>query len=65
MKNSLSMAQADFNLASAQLAESDLRLNQAEIRSPVSGTVIERKARTGMSLAQNAEALFIPMSLLI
>ena len=58
MKNSLSMAQADFNLASAQLAESDLRLNQAEIRSPVSGTVIERKARTGMSLAQNAEALF-------
>ena len=58
MKNSLSMAQADFNLASAQLAESDLRLNQAEIRSPVSGTVIERKARTGMSLAQNAEPLF-------
>ena len=58
MKNSLSMAQADFNLASAQLAESDLRLNQAEIRSPVSGTVIERKARTGMSLAQNTEPLF-------
>ena len=58
MKNSLSMAQTDFNLASAQLAESDLRLNQAEIRSPVSGTVIERKARTGMSLAQNAEPLF-------
>ena len=58
MKNSLSMAQADFNLASAQLAESDLRLNQAEIRSPVSGTVIERKARTGMSLAQNAEPFF-------
>ena len=58
MKNSLGMAQADFNLASAQLAESDLRLNQAEIRSPVSGTVIERKARTGMSLAQNAEPLF-------
>lgn len=58
MKNSLSMAQADFNLASAQLAESDLRLNQAEIRSPVSGTVIDRKARTGMSLAQNSEPLF-------
>jgi HlyD family secretion protein len=58
MKNSLSMAQADFNLASAQLAESDLRLNQAEIRSPVSGSVIERKARTGMSLAQNSEPLF-------
>ena len=58
MKNSLGMAQADFNLASAQLAESDLRLNQAEIRSPVSGTVIERKARTGMSLAQNAEPFF-------
>ncbi len=58
MKNSISMAQADFNLASAQLAESDLRLHQAEIRSPVSGTVIERKARTGMSLAQNAEPLF-------
>ena len=58
MKNSLSMAQADFNLASAQLAESDLRLNQAEIRSPVSGTVIERKSRTGMSLAQNTEPLF-------
>lgn len=58
MKNSLNMAQADFNLASAQLAESDLRLTQAEIRSPVSGTVIERKARTGMSLAQNAEPLF-------
>jgi multidrug efflux pump subunit AcrA (membrane-fusion protein) len=58
MKNSLSMAQADFSLASAQLAESDLRLNQAAIRSPVSGMVIERKARTGMSLAQNAEPLF-------
>jgi RND family efflux transporter MFP subunit len=58
MKNSLSMAQADLNLASAQLAESDLRLNQAEIRSPVSGTVIDRKARTGMSLAQNSEPLF-------
>ncbi len=58
MKNSLSMAQADFDLASAQLAESNLRLSQAEIRSPVSGTVIERKARTGMSLAQNAEPLF-------
>lgn len=57
-KNSLGMAQADFNLASAQLAESDLRLNQAAIRSPVSGMVIERKARTGMSLAQNAEPLF-------
>ena len=58
MKNNLSMAQADFNLASAQVAESDLRLNQAAIRSPVSGVVIERKARTGMSLAQNAEPLF-------
>ena len=58
VKNSLSMAQADFNLASAQMAESDLRLNQAAIRSPVSGMVIERKARTGMSLAQNAEPLF-------
>jgi multidrug efflux pump subunit AcrA (membrane-fusion protein) len=58
MKNSLSMAQADFNLASAQVAESDLRLNQAAIRSPVSGMVIERKARTGMSLAQNTEPLF-------
>ena len=58
MKNSLSMAQADYSLASAQLAESDLRLNQAAIRSPVSGMVIERKARTGMSLAQNAEPLF-------
>jgi len=58
MKNSLSMAQADFNLASAQLAESDLRLNQAEVRSSVSGTVIERKARTGMSLAQTSEPLF-------
>ena len=58
MRNSLSMAQADFNLASAQVAESDLRLNQAAIRSPVSGVVIERKARTGMSIAQNAEPLF-------
>jgi len=58
MKNSLSMAQADFDLANAQLAESDLHLNQAEIRSPVSDTVIERKARTGMSLAQNSEPLF-------
>ena len=58
MKNSLSMAQADFNLANAQVAESDLRLNQAAIRSPVSGMVIERRARTGMSLAQNAEPLF-------
>jgi multidrug efflux pump subunit AcrA (membrane-fusion protein) len=58
MKNNLSMAQADFNLASAQLAESDLRLNQAAILSPVSGMVIERKARTGMSLAQNTEPLF-------
>ena len=58
VKNSLSMAQADFNLASAQVAESDLRLNQAAIRSPVSGMVIERKARTGMSLAQNTEPLF-------
>ena len=58
MKNSLSMAQADFNLASAQVAESDLRLNQAAIRSPVAGMVVERKARTGMSLAQNAEPLF-------
>ena len=58
MKNSLSMAQADFNLASAQVAESDLRLNQAAIRSPVAGMVVERKARTGMSLAQNGEPLF-------
>ena len=58
MKNSLSMAQADYSLASAQVAESDLRLNQTAIRSPVSGMVIERKARTGMSLAQNAEPLF-------
>ena len=58
VKNSLGMAQADFSLASAQLAESDLRLNQAAIRSPVSGLVIERKARTGMSLAQNTEPLF-------
>jgi HlyD family secretion protein len=58
MKNNLSMAQADFNLASAQLAESDLRLNQAAILSPISGMVIERKALTGMSLAQNAEPLF-------
>lgn len=58
VKNSLSMAQADFNLASAQLAESDLRLDQAAIRSPVSGMVVERRARTGMSLAQNTEPLF-------
>lgn len=58
MKNNLSMAQADFNLVSAQVAESELRLKQAAIRSPVSGMVIERKARTGMSLAQNSEPLF-------
>ena len=58
MRNSLSMAQADFNLSTAQLAESDLRLNQAAIRAPVAGMVVERKARTGMSLAQNAEPLF-------
>jgi len=57
-KNALGMAQADFNLSSAQVAESDLRLNQAAIRSPVSGLIVERKARTGMSLAQNSEPLF-------
>lgn len=57
-KNALSMAQADLNLATAQMAESDLRLNQTAIRSPVAGLVVERKAHTGMSLAQNSEPLF-------
>jgi multidrug resistance efflux pump len=58
MKNNLGMAQADFNLASAQLAETDLHLNQTSIRSPIPGMVVERKVHTGMSLAQNTEPLF-------
>ncbi len=57
-KNSLKLAQADLALANAQLAESDLHLRQATIRSPVSGTLIERKAKTGMSIGQTTEALF-------
>lgn len=59
IKDSLGMAKADFDLAAAQLAESDLRLDQAAIRSPVSGMIIDRKALTGMSLAQNTEPLFM------
>ena len=58
LKNTLDIAHEDFNLAVAQVAESDLRLNQAAIRSPVSGMLIERKAKIGMSIAQNSDPLF-------
>jgi multidrug efflux pump subunit AcrA (membrane-fusion protein) len=58
-KIALSMAQAESKVAVAQMNESDLRLSQAAIRSPVSGLVVERNARTGMILAQNSEPLFM------
>ena len=58
-KSALSMAQAESKVAAAQMNESDLRLNQAAIRSPVSGLIVERNARTGMILAQNSEPLFM------
>jgi multidrug efflux pump subunit AcrA (membrane-fusion protein) len=53
------MAQAELKVSAAQVTESDLRLNQATVRSPVSGLVVERNARTGMLLAQNSEPLFM------
>ena len=58
-KSALGMAKAELKVSLAQLNESDLRLNQAAIRAPVSGLVVERNARTGMLLAQNAEPLFM------
>ncbi|HEY8118846.1 MAG TPA: efflux RND transporter periplasmic adaptor subunit [Methylophilaceae bacterium] len=55
----LEIAKADLALANAQLAEADLHLEQAAIKAPVAGMVINRKAHVGLAVAQTAEPLFV------
>ncbi len=53
------MANADVQLANAQVAETLLRLNQASIVAPASGLVMKRNAQIGLSLSQQADPLFV------
>lgn len=58
-QNNLGIAQADLALSKGQLAESEVKIRQSTISAPVSGTIIERKARTGLALGQSADPLFV------
>jgi HlyD family secretion protein len=57
--NNLGIAQSDLALSHGQLAETEVHLKQATISAPVSGTIIERKARIGLALGQSTDPLFI------
>ena len=59
VRNSLKIVQADKAQADAQMAETELHLNRASIRAPVAGTIIERRAKVGLALAQFADPLFV------
>ena len=58
-QNSLGIAQADLALSKGQLAETEVKIRQSTISAPVSGMIIERKARTGLALGQSADPLFV------
>ncbi len=58
-QNNLGIAQADLALSKGQLAETEVKIRQCTISAPVSGTIIERKARTGLALGQSADPLFV------
>ena len=58
-QNNLGIAQADLALSKGQLAETEVKIHQSTISAPVSGTIIERKARTGLALGQSADPLYL------
>ncbi len=58
-QNNLGIAQADLALSKGQLAETEVKIRQSTISAPVSGTIIERKARIGLALGQSADPLFV------
>lgn len=58
-QNNLNIAKADLALSQGQFAETEVRLNQATISSPVVGKVIERYARVGLTVGQTSSPLFV------
>lgn len=59
VKNSLGAAEADLDLSKSQLAEIEVKIRQSTISAPVSGVIVERKARVGLALGQSSDPLFI------
>lgn len=58
-KQAINMAQADLALADAQLAELDLRMNEASVRAPAAGKIMARQAHAGLVLGNSNEPLFV------
>ena len=58
-QSNLGIAQADLALSKGQLAETEVKIHQSTVIAPVSGTIIERKARIGLALGQSADPLFV------
>lgn len=51
-------AQAKVKVAAAQLAEAQARLDRAQVRAPVDGTILTRNVEVGQTATPGGEALF-------
>jgi RND family efflux transporter MFP subunit len=51
-------AEAKVKVAAAQLAEGQARLDRAQVRAPVDGTILTRNVEVGQTAAPGGEALF-------
>jgi HlyD family secretion protein len=57
-RSSAVTAQAKVKVAAAQLAEAQARLDRAQVRAPVDGTILTRNVEVGQTATPGGEALF-------